>query len=111
MQIPHLLQRFVVSEAGFILSSEALLLGTIGTVGMVVGLSEVRNSVVQELGDFSLAVALLSQDYAYTSVTTDNVLGSIETSGSVYEDDEDDQSSLIDANGITVLTPADDDVE
>ncbi len=105
--MPHLLKSFLASEAGFILATESLLLGTIGVLGTIVGLAEARNAVVEELGDFSLAVALLSQDYAYTSVESDNVGSDISTSGSIYEDDEDDQTSLAAANGITVINPAD----
>lgn len=110
MQIPHLLCRFVCDDAGFIVSSESLLLGTIGVLGSIVGLAEVRNAVVEELGDFSGAVAMLSQDYAYTSVTSANVADDIETAGSVYEDDIDDQQlgdGSVGANGILVLNPGD----
>lgn len=99
---------FVRSESGFLLSTESLLLGTVGVLGSIVGLAEVRNAAVQELGDFSHAVAMLSQDYAYTSVTSDYLPTDLETSGSVFEDDEDDQmpdGTL--ANGIIVTIAAD----
>lgn len=99
---------FVHSESGFLLSTESLLLGTIGVLGSIVGLAEVRNAAVEELGDFSHAVAMLSQDYAYTSVSSENLPTDLETSGSIYEDDVDDQMpDGTDANGIIVLNPAD----
>ena len=99
---------FVRSESGFLLSTESLLLGTIGVLGSIVGLGEVRNAAVEELGDFSHAVAMLSQDYAYTSVTSDNLPTDLETSGSLFEDDVDDQMpDGTEANGIIVLNPAD----
>ena len=108
MQIPHLLRQFVCCDSGFIVSSESLLLGTIGVLGSIVGLAEVRNAVVQELGDFSGAVAELSQDYAYTSVSSDNVGSDIETAGSIYEDDVDDQMPQgTEANGILVANAGD----
>ncbi len=108
MQIPHLLRQFLSSESGFIVSSESLLLGTIGVLGSIVGLAEVRNAVVQELGDFSGAVAELSQDYAYTSVSSDNVGSDIETAGSIYEDEVDDQTPQgTEANGILVANAGD----
>ena len=96
---------FLRGEAGFLLSTEALLVGTIAVLGLIVGLAEVRNAVVQELGDFSQAVAFLSQDYAFTSVTSTNGGASIQTSGSVYADDVDTQTTTL-ANGISVSTAA-----
>jgi len=108
MQIPHLLRQFVCDDSGFIVSTESLLLGTIGVLGSIVGLAEVRNAVAQELGDFSGAVAELSQDYAYTSVSSDNVGSDIETAGSIYDDSFDEQSAPGDfANGIRVATAGD----
>jgi hypothetical protein len=101
---------FYHSEAGFLLSTESLLLGTIGVLGSIVGLAEVRNAAVEELGDFSHAVAMLSQDYAYTSVESSNIATDLETSGSVYEDDgvlDDQAADGSAANGIIVLNPAD----
>jgi hypothetical protein len=96
---------FVRGEEGFLLSTEALLIGTITVLGLIVGLAEVRNAVVQELGDFSQAVAFLSQDYAYTSVASTNGSTSIQTSGSVYADDAENQSAVaIRANGVSVTT-------
>lgn len=100
-------RRFLSSEEGFILSTEALLIGTITVLGLIVGLAEVRNAVVQELGDFSQAVSFLSQDYAYTSVTSVNVTTQIQTSGATYADLTDTQSTggtL--ANGVSVTTTA-----
>lgn len=108
MQIPRLLRQFLSSESGFIVSSESLLLGTIGVLGSIVGLANVRNAVAQELGDFSGAVAELSQDYAYTSVSSDNVGSDIETAGSIYADAEDDQTPQgTEANGIQVASAGD----
>jgi hypothetical protein len=98
---------FVRGEEGFLLSTEALLIGTITVLGLIVGLAEIRNNVVQELGDFSQAVAQLSQDYAYTSVSDTNVPSGIWTYGSIFSDSTDiQQAQATDANGITVTTQA-----
>ncbi|MEI7700020.1 MAG: hypothetical protein WCK86_09500 [Planctomycetia bacterium] len=93
---------FVRGEEGFLLSTEALLIGTIAVLGLIVGLAEVRNAVVQELGDFSQAVAYLNQDYAYTSITSSNVTGSIQTAGATYVDAPDTQQASLIANGVVV---------
>ncbi|MEI7700021.1 MAG: hypothetical protein WCK86_09505 [Planctomycetia bacterium] len=108
MRLMRLFRCFHGSDAGFVLSTESLLLGTIGVLGLIVGLAEVRNAAVQELGDFSQAVAFLSQDYAYTSVTSTNVSTNIQTSGATYVDDADTQRTDTDAaNGVVVATAAD----
>ena len=105
----NILRGFLRDEGAFLLSSESLLLGTVCVIGLIVGLAEVRNAVVEELGDFSDAVASLSQDYAYTSVESTNVnLAPFQTSGAAYDDDIDNQQNgnLV-ANGIIVDTTAD----
>jgi len=96
---------FLRSEEGFILSTEAVLIGSITVLGLIVGLAEIRNAVVQELGDYSQAVAMLSQDYSFTSVTSTNVASNIQTAGSQFSDSIDtQQQNSTDANGITVAT-------
>jgi len=99
----NMFRSFLRSEEGFILSTEAVLIGTITVLGLIVGLAEVRNAVVQELGDYSQAVALLSQDYAFTSVSSANDPG-ISTNGSQFADTSDtQQATATDANGIDVV--------
>ena len=101
----NLVVGFIRGEEGFLLSTEALLIGTITVLGLIVGLAEIRNNVVQELGDFSQAVAQLSQDYSYSSVSDTNVPSGIWTYGSIFSDSVDNQQAqATDANGITVTT-------
>ncbi len=101
----NMFRSFLRSEEGFVLSTEAVLIGTILVLGMIVGLAEIRNAVVQELGDYSLAVAQLSQDFEYTSVSSANVAGEIATAGSTFTDGTDTQvAATTAANGITVIT-------
>jgi len=110
--MPMVFRNFLRDEGGFILSTEAVLLGTLVALGMIVGLAEVRNAVVQELGDYSQAVAWLSQDFEWTSVESTNVAGDIQTSGSIFSDSTDVQEvSTIAANGILVDSAAVDDDE
>ena len=95
--------RFLRSEEGFILSTEAVLVGTIMVLGLIVGITEVRNAVVQELGDYAQAVSWLSQDYAYTSVTSSNITSNLNTAGATFSDSSDTQlAQATDAQGITV---------
>jgi len=104
-KMKSMFRNFVRSEEGFILSTEAVLIGTITVLGLIVGLAEIRNAVVQELGDYSQAVANLNQDFTYTSVTSTNVASNIQTAGASFSDSADTQQvASQDANGITVNT-------
>ncbi|MCE2797586.1 MAG: hypothetical protein LW816_19850 [Planctomyces sp.] len=108
----NMFRSFLRSEEGFVLSTEAVLVGTILVLGMIVGLAEIRNAVVQELADYSQAVAQLSQDFAYTSVSSTNNPGRISSSGSIFTDGTDTQQpTATAANGITVVTAATSDGE
>lgn len=69
-------------EAGFIVSSELVLIGTILVLGVVVGLATLRDQVVQELGDLALAISNVNQSYSYSGVTGH----SSSTSGTSFAD-------------------------
>lgn len=56
-------------EAGFVISSELILVGTIVVLSLVVGLSEVSISVNEELEDVGSAVGAVNQGFAYSGVT------------------------------------------
>lgn len=47
------------------ITSEIILIATILVIGLVTGLSTVRNAVMQELGDVGTAVGVVSQDYSF----------------------------------------------
>ena len=50
-------------ESGAVLSSELVMVGTVGVVGATVGLSALKESVNQELVDVAKAVRSLDQSY------------------------------------------------
>jgi hypothetical protein len=50
-------------EAGFIVSAELVLVSTIMVIGMVVGLAEVNNGVIEELEDVGSAIGSVNQSY------------------------------------------------
>jgi hypothetical protein len=70
-------------EAGFIVSAELVLVATIVVIGLVVGLTVLRNQVVQELVDVGQAIGSVSQSYA-VSGTSKN--GCAWTDGFGYRD-------------------------
>jgi len=81
-------------EQGFVVSAELVLIGTILVIGMIVGLATVRDQVVQELGDFALAIAQVNQSYSFSGITGHTS----STAGSAFEDMEDFCDSLLDQN-------------
>lgn len=50
-------------ETGFIVSAELVLIATITVIGVIVGLAEVQNAVVNELNDIGDAIGSLNQSY------------------------------------------------
>ena len=100
---------FAKEENGFIISTEMILIATIAVLGLLAGIVEVRDQVVQELGDFSQAVAQLDQSYEYNGVAT-STAGTEEadsTAGGVFNDGSDKQATTdTEAGGINVVVSA-----
>jgi len=65
----QVLKRLWNDQNGAIISIELVLVATIAVLGMVVGLSTVRNSVTNELGDVAGAVDDVNQSYTVTGIT------------------------------------------
>jgi Flp pilus assembly pilin Flp len=78
-----LLRRLWTDEAGFVVSSELVLIATLLVIGLVVGLSSLRNQVVQELTDTGQAIGMISQGYEYSGTRKDQVA---QTDGSGWDD-------------------------
>jgi hypothetical protein len=55
-------------DAGFVISAELVLVGTILVIGLIVGLTSLRNQVVEELVDVGQAIGSLSQSYSYGGI-------------------------------------------
>ncbi len=75
---------FLRQEEGFVLSSEALLMGTSVVLGLLVGLVSVRDSLVMEFKDFSGAIGFLNQSYTYTGIAGSS--GGSSTEGGLFGD-------------------------
>lgn len=97
-EVRNRLRAFRNDELAALHSVEFLLVGSIVCLGVIVGLAEYRNAVVQELGDVSGALAHLDQSFTMDLV---NSGGGFTTVSNV---DAMNYSSL-DANGIVVTTP------
>ncbi len=57
-------------EAGFLVSSELVLIATLLVIGIIVGLSEVQHAVVSELNDVADAVGSMNQSYQFAGFTS-----------------------------------------
>ena len=73
-------------EAGFIISAELVLIATLLVIGLIVGLSEVQDSVVNELNDIAEAIGSLNQSYFYHGQSAP---GKSHTRGSFFNDRRD----------------------
>jgi hypothetical protein len=74
-------------QAGFIVSIELLLLASITVIGLIVGMTNVRDSVLAELSDISESIGALNQSYSIEAVA--NSAGTAATAGSVWIDSVD----------------------
>ena len=54
---------------GFVVSAESVLIATILVIGMIVGLTTVRDQIVQELGDVAVHLAQMNQSYSFSGIT------------------------------------------
>ena len=55
-------------EAGFVITAELVLVLTIAVLGMVVGLTAVRDAITQEMNDLSNAFGAVDQSYNVVGV-------------------------------------------
>ena len=64
-----IMQRLWNEETGAILSAEVMLVASILVIGVVAGLSSLRDSVVTELADVAQALANVNQSYSYSGTS------------------------------------------
>ena len=69
-------------DTGFIISVELILIATIAVIGLMVGLTAIRDATVSELSDVAGAVQDLNQSYKFYGVSGH----SAEVSGSRFRD-------------------------
>ncbi|MCY2992007.1 MAG: hypothetical protein NTY19_29625 [Planctomycetota bacterium] len=74
-------------EAGFVITSELLIIVTIAVIGMIVGYVAIRDALVQELGDVAAAIGAIDQTYSYNGVS--NTCSGAKTNGSAFTDGRD----------------------
>ncbi|MDA0833879.1 MAG: hypothetical protein O3A29_11395 [Planctomycetota bacterium] len=82
-------------DAGFVVTSELVLVGTVLVIGLTVGMTSLRDQVVQELGDLAISIGSVNESYSYSGVTghTSSVAGSIFEDGFDYCEEDSDPST------------------
>ena len=106
-----MIKRLWSDEAGFVVSSELILVGTVAVIGMLVGLAAVRDGVVSELSDVAGAVQDLNQSYSLNGVTGHSAAtaGMSYLDGLDWCDDSEDLAGVADnCITFTTATPVDD---
>ena len=90
-------RRLWSEEAGFIISTEAIIILTMLICAAVVGWQSIREAVVAELADIGAAIAALDQSYSFSGFTGH----SASCSGSFFSDNRDfcDDADCIQADG------------
>ena len=91
----NLLCRLWNDQSGVVVSAELVIVATILVLGMIVGLTTVRDQVVQELGDLALAIASINQSYSFSGATGHHS----STAGSIHIDLLDDCDTNSDVAG------------
>ncbi|WP_417383592.1 Flp family type IVb pilin [Gimesia sp.] len=98
-------QQFWNDENGFVVSTELVLIATVLVLGMIVGLTTLRDQVIAELADVAAAFSNSNQSYSFSGITGH----SSSTSGSLFNDntdfcDADEDGSGTFAHCITIVT-------
>jgi hypothetical protein len=65
-------KRLWADTSAVITSTDLVLISTILVIGLIVGLTSLRDQIVQELGDLGAAVGSLNQSYSVAEFTTAN---------------------------------------
>ncbi len=76
------LKRLWADEAGFIISTELVLVATILVLSMVVGMKKISSQVLAEMSDVGNAIGFLVQDYSFAGATFTDGAGCVEASWS-----------------------------
>ena len=73
---------FMQDESGFIISSELILITTLIVIGLIGGLSTIRDQLTGELNDLADAASEMNSSYSFAGITSHG--GS--TAGTVFSD-------------------------
>jgi len=72
----NVMKKFWNDEAGFVVTVEMILVATVLVIGLVSGLTLLRDSVLEELSDTAQAFGAVDQSYSISSAKFDGTAGS-----------------------------------
>lgn len=79
-----MLKKLIQDEAGFVVSTELILVTTLLVIGLVVGQTTLRDQVVTEIADTADAVSSLDQTYTFDEIEIAAINASV--AGSAFAD-------------------------
>lgn len=104
-------KKLLSDESGFVVSTELILVATILVIGMIVGMTTLRDQVVIELADVADAISALDQSYQISDVTGH----SSSSAGTIFDDTADfcdlldgGQQGLANFNTCVIIDEGDD---
>lgn len=77
-------QKFAKKQAGFVMTTELVLLSTVMVVGLVAGMVTMRDALTAEMEDVAEAIGHLDQTYAFSGIVNGENTAAVE--GSVFGD-------------------------
>jgi hypothetical protein len=80
-----LFRKLLRDDAGFVVSSELVLVSVVAVIGIIAGASTLRTAVVFELSDVADAIGSLDHSYSFAGATTS--CGTV--NGSIFVDQSD----------------------
>ena len=84
------LVRLWLDESGAIATTDLALICTILVIGLIVGLTTMRDQIVQEMGDVAVGIASLNQSFSFAGATLTIDGEEFVVAGSAFEDGADD---------------------
>ena len=88
-------QKLWDDDAGFVISIELILISTIVVIGLIAGLTAVRDAVVSELSDVAGAINEMNQSFSFNGATG----ATSATAGSSFLDQTDSADTPEDTAG------------
>ena len=101
------IRNLVGCERGFVISSELTLVATVSVIGLIVGVSSVRDAAISELSDVAGSVQDINQHYSINGINGHSAQthGSDFIDATDFCDEPDDSANAID-NCVTFFEPS-----
>lgn len=105
--ITNIFSSFLHDEDGFIITSEFLLIGTVAVLGLLVGIQNIRNSLLYEIEELGAVIGKLNQSYSFAGISKGDVLnGGASTQGGLFQDTIDESEEELSTTTIVLEDPS-----